>query len=111
MRDILTIALEAHSDERNHHRRYEVRVERDLLDDWLVTVCFGRVGGGTRELRFGCSGIADAQRIVREHLRRRLSAPRRIGCAYRVRGLSSPTGVLDAWVPTDLLVGLFQSSR
>lgn len=111
MHDILNIALEAHNHERNHHRRYEVSVERDLLGDWLVTIRFGRVGGGTQERRFGCTGIADAQQIVREHLRRRLSAPRRIGCAYHVRGLSAPTGALDAWLPTDLLVGLLQSSH
>ncbi len=54
MHDILSVALEAHNHERNHHRRYEVSVERDLLGDWLVTIRFGRVGGGTQERRFGC---------------------------------------------------------
>ena len=101
MRDILNIALEAHNHERNHHRRYEVSVERDLLGDWLVTIRFGRVGGGTQERRFGCADADAAQRVVRAHLRRRLSAPRRIGCAYRVLSLGSPSSVLNVWMPED----------
>lgn len=105
MRDILNIALEAHNHERNHHRRYEVSVERDLLGDWLVTIRFGRVGGGIQERRFGCSGIEAARRIVHEHLFRRLSAPSRIGCAYRVRSLATALAGLGDWIPQGLMLG------
>lgn len=104
MLDLLTIALEAHSDERNHHRRYEVAVDRDLLGDWTVTIRFGRVGWPLRELKFGSPAIERAQTIVQDRLQRRLSAPRRIGCRYRLRHLSmaAPVDVTD-WVPVDLL--------
>lgn len=103
MHNSLNIALEAHNDERDHHRRYEVIVERDLLGDWLVVIRFGRVGGGTNECRFGFSSIEAAQRLVREHLRRRMSAPRRIGCKYEVRSLAAPKAALNEWVPNELL--------
>ncbi len=105
MRVILRIALEAHNDERDHRRRYEVRVERDLFDDWLVTVSFGRIGGGTHELRFGCGELESAQRVVRQLLQRRLSAPRRLGCPYRVRSISTSLDRLDGWIPQGLMLG------
>lgn len=101
------IALEAHSDELNHHRRYEVSVGRDLLGDWVVIVRYGRVGGPLRELRFGSPDAQEAQAIVHDRLRRRLSAPRRIGCRYGIRELSVPSNVSAGdWVPPAMLAGL-----
>lgn len=84
---LLTISLEAHNPERNHHRRYEVTVGRDLLGDWMVTIRYGRTGQGGQECRYGSSDPAAMQAVVREHLRRRLSAPLRIGCSYRLTAL------------------------
>ena len=46
MDNLLTVAFEAHHAEKNHHRRYEVTVGRDLLDDWTVAVRYGRIGQG-----------------------------------------------------------------
>ncbi|MCQ3922065.1 MAG: molybdenum metabolism regulator [Planctomycetes bacterium] len=107
MLDLLTIALEAHSDELNHHRRYEVSVGRDLLGDWVVTVRFGRVGGPLRELRFGSPDAEEARAIVHDRLRRRMSAPKRIGCGYGIRELSVPSNVnAGEWVPPAVLAGL-----
>ncbi|MBE7456082.1 MAG: WGR domain-containing protein [Planctomycetia bacterium] len=104
MLDLLTIALEAHSDERNHHRRYEVSVGRDLLGDWVVTVRYGRVGGPLRELRFGSPDAEAARAIVHDRLRRRLSAPKRIGCRYLVRLFSVADGMDPRdWAPLPVL--------
>ncbi|QOJ13983.1 MAG: WGR domain-containing protein [Planctomycetia bacterium] len=104
MLDLLTIALEAHSDELNHHRRYEVSVGRDLLGDWVVTVRYGRVGGPLRELRLGSPDAEEAQAIVHDRLRRRLSAPRRIGCSYRMVGFSTEAELKGSnWVPGSVL--------
>lgn len=101
---LLTISLEAHNPERNHHRRYEVTVGRDLLGDWMVTIRYGRTGQGGQECRYGSSDPAAMQAVVREHLRRRLSAPRRIGCPYRVMSLVvHPPTVLSEWVSLKLL--------
>ncbi|QOJ14158.1 MAG: WGR domain-containing protein [Planctomycetia bacterium] len=107
MLDLLTIALEAHSEELNHHRRYEVSVGRDLLGDWVVWVHYGRVGQPLRELWFTSPDAEEARALMHDRLRRRLSAPRRIGCAYRLVGLTAGQG-LDArtWVPGSLLAGL-----
>lgn len=107
MLDLLTIALEAHSDELNHHRRYEVSIGRDLLGDWVVTVRYGRVGGPLRELRFGSPDTEEARAIVHDRLRRRLSAPKRIGCCYGIRSLSVPSEAPAVeWAPLAVLVRL-----
>lgn len=103
MLDLLTIALEAHSDERNHHRRYEVSVGRDLLDHWDVTVRYGRVGSPLRELRFGEADMGPARALVHDRLSRRLSAPRRLGCCYRMTGLATQPDIeWAAWIEPKL---------
>lgn len=84
MENLLTIALEAHNDVLNHHRRYEITVGRDLLNDWTLSIRYGRVGGGYQTQRFAGKDEDQIRTIVRERLRRRRSAPKRIGCAYRV---------------------------
>lgn len=110
MLDLLSISLEAHNPERNHHRRYEVTVGRDLLGDWMVTIRYGRTGQSGQEHRYGSSDPAVMQAVVREHLRRRLSAPRRLGCAYRVATLYVAVGVdRRIWVSEALLERLFGS--
>ena len=35
-------ALESHHAERNHHRRYEATIGRDLFGDWTVTIRYER---------------------------------------------------------------------
>lgn len=112
MDDLLTIAVEAHNPERNHHRRYQVTVGRDLFGAWTVAVRWGRSGQGGRELRFA-SPDADAMRtVVRDRLRRRLTAPKRIGCAYRVAALNAAPG-FDAgvWLPADIMAGYVDTPR
>ncbi|MBK9119738.1 MAG: WGR domain-containing protein [Phycisphaerales bacterium] len=107
MLDLLTIALEAHSDELNHHRRYELAVGRDLLGHWVVTVRYGRVGQSLRELRFAGPDADDARAILHDRLRRRLSAPRRIGCAYQIRELVVPARTaLSDWLPASSIAAL-----
>jgi predicted DNA-binding WGR domain protein len=52
MDNLLTVALEARHAERNHHRRYEITVGRDLFDHWTVAIRYGRIGQGGRVERF-----------------------------------------------------------
>jgi hypothetical protein len=108
MQNLLSVALEAHHAERNFHRRYQITVGRDLLDDWTVVICYGRAGQPGRELRFGGPKAEDMRAVVRDRLRRRLSAPRRIGCPYRLTVLNSACG-FDAtpWLPCDLMARFF----
>ena len=44
MDNLLTVAFEAHNPEKNHHRRYQITIGRDLLDDWTVAIRYGRTG-------------------------------------------------------------------
>ncbi|MBL8879950.1 MAG: WGR domain-containing protein [Phycisphaerales bacterium] len=103
MENLIFIALEAHHAPRNHHRRYEIAVGRDLLDEWSVTVRYGRVGGGCREERFGGSDVQGLRQVVHERLKRRLSAERRLNCAYRVVAIRHERGMDREWLPEQLL--------
>lgn len=102
--DLLTVVLEAHHAERNHHRRYRVTVGRDLLDDWTVEITYGRTGQGGRSIRYAGPDPGPMQDVLRDRLRRRLSAPRRIGCPYRLAALSAAPGFDAAsWLPDEIL--------
>ncbi|MCA9215593.1 MAG: WGR domain-containing protein [Planctomycetales bacterium] len=110
MDNILSLALEAHSDEHNHHRRYEIIVGRDLLNFWTVSISYGRVGHRGQEKRFASRSADDIKTIIRHRLQRRLSAPNRIGCAYRLVSFDNASGFeTPAWLPSDLMAKLFAS--
>jgi hypothetical protein len=111
MDNLLTVAFEAHNTERNHHRRYEVVLGQDLLDDWTVSIRYGRVGLSGRVLRFPSPRQEEMRAVIRDRLRRRLSAPRRIGCPYRLATLSTAPG-FDAWswLPGDVMARFFASA-
>ena len=52
------------------------------------------------EKRFASPAPEDVLVIIRDRLQRRLSAPKRIGCLYRVDALGSAAGVdLSDWLP------------
>jgi predicted DNA-binding WGR domain protein len=104
MDNLLTVALEARHTARNHQRRYEITVGRDLFDDWSVVIRYGRIGQGGREERFAGPQADELMAVVRERLRRRLSAPRRIGVPYRLAVLSLAPGFdAAAWLPDSVM--------
>lgn len=108
MDNLLTIAFEAHNQEKNHHRRYQLTLGRDLLDDWTVAIRYGRTGQAGREIRYADAEASKVQAIVRDRLRRRLSAPKRIGCPYRLAAFSAAPGFdAAAWLPGEVMVGFF----
>ena len=77
---------------RNHWRSYRVEAGQDLLGDWLVEVTFGRIGPGGRTVRYVARDEAGARGLARACLRRRASAPRRIGVPYEERSRFDPNG-------------------
>jgi len=84
-------------------------VGRDLLDDWTVAVRFGRIGQGGQERRYASPEPELMRRVIRDRLRRRLSAPRRIGCPYRLASFSSAPGFDAAdWLPGGGDVAVFR---
>ena len=104
MDNLLTVSFEAHHAEKDHHRRYCLTLGRDLLDDWTLTVGHGRVGRAGQEQRFASPDAETIRALVGDRLRRRLSAPRRIGCRYRLVGLDAAPGFDAAvWLPEELL--------
>lgn len=105
MDGLLRIRMEAHNWVRNHHRWYEVRLGHDLFGHWLVTIEYGRTGFAGQSLTYSDADPAVARDIIRRYLDRRESAPRRIGCGYRVCELTAADGVRPGeWLPPDWLL-------
>lgn len=67
---------------RNRDRAYEVEIDRDLFGAVTVTVRFGRHGTRLRDVVYVAADRAEADRIARGTLARRLTARRRLGSAY-----------------------------
>jgi predicted DNA-binding WGR domain protein len=84
----LYILLEARSAARRCWRSYEIEVGADLFGAWLVEMSYGRIGTMGRSKVRSFATAADAQAEVRACLRKRATAPRRIGVAYRLRRAS-----------------------
>lgn len=111
MDNLLILAFEAHNAALNHHRRYEVVLGRDLFDDWTLAIRYSRVGQGGRLLRFASASPAEIRAIIRDRLRRRLSAPKRIGCPYQLAAFSAASGFdASAWLPGDIMARFFASA-
>ena len=79
------VRLEARDPARGRFRAYRIDAGTDLLGDWLVDVTYGRIGSRGRTVRHVASDEAEARRIVRRCLLRRMTAPRRIGVGYQLR--------------------------
>jgi len=80
----LSILLEARVPQRGCHRAYGIEVGQDLFGVWVVEMTYGRIGtaGHTKVRSF--PALADARRQVEACLRKRATAPRRIGVAYQI---------------------------
>lgn len=66
----------------------------DLLDDWVMTTQWGRIGTMGQLKTFAVEGEKEAIQGTKNHLRRRLSSPKRIGIGYKVSFISDPKGWL-----------------
>jgi hypothetical protein len=75
MIDDIAIELQAKHVEANRLRAWRLEAGPDLFGVWVTTVRFGRIGMAGRTLCYP---------LVRARLRRRGTAQRRIGVAYRV---------------------------
>ena len=111
MDNLLTVAFEAHHTAKNHHRRYEVVIGRDLLGDWTVAIRYGRIGQAGQERRYASANPQEMRAVIRDRLRRRLSAPRRIGCRYQLAAFSySPGFDATCWLPGDVMARFFTTA-
>ncbi len=71
---------------RNINRRYSVEVSEDLFGAVIVETAWGRIGGWTSAKRVSFPDRVGANRVVAGHLRRRATAAKRIGVAYKPVG-------------------------
>jgi predicted DNA-binding WGR domain protein len=111
MDNLLTVAFEAHHAEKNHHRRYQVTVGRDLFDAWTVSIRYGRIGQDGQQKRFTSPKTEEMHQVVSERLRRRLTATKRIGCAYRLTRLDMIEGFNSAnWLSSEVMARFFQTA-
>ena len=86
-------------------------VGHDLLDEWTVAIRSGRTGQSGREMRFASPQPDEMRAVIRDRLRRRLSAPKRIGCPYRLAAFSTAPGFdTQAWLPGDVMARFFQAT-
>jgi hypothetical protein len=87
------IALEARDPSRGLARTYRLAVGRDLFGTWVIELRHGRIGCPGRLRQLAVNSEAAARAEIRRRLKRRASAPRRIGTRYQVVDLQG-----DAWL-------------
>ena len=86
------ITLEARNPARGCLRHYRVEAGTDLFGIWVVQISYGRIGTVGRSRSFVVRDEAEARHLAQSILKRRATAPRRIGAAYRVLELIDPAG-------------------
>ena len=95
MMDVFTALLEARDPALGRFRAYRLEAGTDLFGAWLVEITYGRIGATGRRVRYLAKDEEEARRLVRQSLRRRATAKKRIGVSYRFRELSDP----QQWLP------------
>ena len=82
------IHLEACDPERNIWRSYSITGGQDLFGDWIVAMNYGRVGARDTTKTVVLPDEAETRRYVQKCLKKRESAPKRIGIDYKVKDIS-----------------------
>jgi hypothetical protein len=87
---VFALELRAVSPHDQHRRAYEIHVGPDLFGQLVVAIDFGVIGTrGQRRVHL-VADADEARTVVRRALRRRLTAPRRIGVPYRLVACHDP---------------------
>jgi predicted DNA-binding WGR domain protein len=79
--------LEAKDATRNIHRAYSIAYGQDLFGNWVVETTHGRIGAKGRTIVTVVDNEDEALQYVQKALKRRQSAPKLIGVAYKIRTL------------------------
>lgn len=90
MMSTFSALLEARDPSLGRFRAYLLEAGTDLFGAWLVDVTYGRIGTRGRRIRYVVRDETEARNLVRENLRRRATAKRRIGVAYQFTGMFDP---------------------
>jgi predicted DNA-binding WGR domain protein len=80
--------LEARDPTHNVHRAYSIAYGQDLFGNWIVETTYGRIGAKGRTIVTVVDNEDEALKYVQKSLKRRQSAPKRIGVGYEDRTVS-----------------------
>ena len=80
--DRIAISLAARDPARNIHRAWSITASPDLFGVWVIETGYGRIGCPGRIIARSVPSEAAAYAHVARALRRRASAPRRLGVSY-----------------------------
>ena len=69
---------------RNIWRAYSIAAGQDLFGDWIVVLTYGRIGARGRTKTVVLPDETETRRYVRQCLKKRENAPKRIGIGYKV---------------------------
>lgn len=79
------VYLEARNPDKGCMRAYRVTLMRDLFGAFMVEARYGRIGSYGHTLTYSFDDEEAARTFMDKCLRRRKSAPKRIGTAYVVQ--------------------------
>lgn len=82
-----SILLEACAPEKNIWRSYRIAFGQDLFGSWIVELCYGRIGSRGRSKMIMVDNETQALDYVEKCLKKRQSAPKRIGASYTIKEL------------------------
>jgi len=81
----LTYALlRAETPDKNVHREYSLRIDQNLFGEWEVQTQWGRTGARGQSKRYYFQSHEESLKKMSEIMRKRLTAHKRIGCAYKI---------------------------
>ena len=94
MEENFYLRMEAHNPERNHHRRYEFELCKDLFGIWTLIIRYGRVGRAGQSQTFSSEDKSELENLIQSRIKRRAGAEKRIGCRYESAAKGGP------WIST-----------
>lgn len=81
---LFSMVLHAKNPQKNVARAYTLHVGLNLFGEVEVVTIYGRIGARGRSKTYPCASQEEAWERVKAILKRRLSAPKRIGVHYHV---------------------------
>ena len=90
MEENFYLRMEAHNPERNHHRRYEFELGKDLFGIWTLIIRYGRVGRPGQSQTYSSEDKSELEKLIQSRIKRRAGAEQRIGCRYESAAEGGP---------------------
>lgn len=108
LENLFHICLRAVSEDRRIDREYVLEMGVDLFRHWYVTTTYGRFLTKGRKATFDFKTKEEAYVFMHATLKRRLSAPKRVGYPYCITSLQMPQTdkYEEEWLNQSFLVEL-----